>query len=56
MGNDQIYSNWVKRPTLQVYKCLGDDCETKENIDKFLEEKYFMLAILTKSYNTTNYN
>ena len=56
MGNEDTYSNQVKRPNLYIHKCVGSHCESKDKIDKFFNDKYFMLTVLTKSYNTTNYN
>ena len=56
MGNEDTYSNQVKRPNLYIHKCVGPRCESEDKIDEFLNNKNFMLTVLTKSYNTTNYN
>ena len=46
----------MKRPSIFVNKCSGENCRTDEEIKSFLDNKELQVFVLAKSYNTTNYN
>ena len=46
----------MKRPSIFVNKCSGENCRTDEEIKSFLDNKELQIFVLAKSYNTTNYN
>ena len=56
MGTDYHSSNEVKRPEIHVNKCQGSSCKTDQEINEFLANKELQVIVLSKSYNTTNYN
>ena len=43
-------------PQLSISKCIGEGCESPEQIEKYLANKILSLTILANTYNTTNYN
>ena len=56
MGLENYNAYQLKRPSIFVNKCLGENCKTDEEIKSFLDNKELQVIVLAKSYNTTNYN
>ena len=56
MGAEDSNASLIQRPMLAINKCFGQHCKTDEETKQFLKNKFLQLTILSKSYNTTNYN
>ena len=55
MGNEDWFASLLRRPTIVVDKCLIN-CKSDEEIKEFLKQKEIQVIILSKNYDTTNYN
>ena len=55
MGTEDWFASLLRRPTLVVNKC-SENCKSDEEIEEFLNKKEIQVIILSKSYDTSNYN
>ena len=54
-GSDNA-SYLMQRPVIRIKKCHGENCVTEDEINNFVKDKYLRVFVLSKSYDTTNYD
>ena len=59
IGTGGHNNNKRSKPIIAINKCQTNrlqKCKTDQEINEFVKNKEFEVVILSKSYNTTNYN
>ena len=56
MGGEDWYASTMRRPYLVVTKCKLGNCKSDEEIKEFLKDTEIHVVMLSKSYDTSNYN
>ena len=46
----------MQRPIIAITKCHGENCGTEDEMNNFVQDKYLRVFVLSKSYDTTNYD